>query len=103
MTIILDKNAVDLVEPAWLQATPQRWYPIVVVGYHAPVYAFREALPAFGIEGPKVDWNTTPYQGGFSVWKLRTATANNKASCMQGYDQPATINNIMQAVEVCNT
>jgi hypothetical protein len=74
----IDREAVKLVNDQWLHQEPQKYYPLVLIGYNKPVCAFRETFTGFGIEGPAADCSITSFQTGFSVWMLRA-------------DRPATI------------
>lgn len=98
--IWIDKNVTDQVDLAWLREQPQLVKTIVVVGYHDSLYAFREALPAFGIKGPYIDWSHTSISPGFSVWKWKTYTAANKSAWKRGYEQPSTIDNIVASASL---
>jgi len=92
----IDKDAVDLVDRQWLNQAPQRSYPLVVVGYSSALYAFREALPAFGISGPYIDWSTATVGPGFSVWMLRDETGASHAADMKGYQGVPTVPAILE-------
>jgi len=93
--IWVDKNVAGQVAHAWLREPSQLTKTIVVVGYHDSLYAFREALGAFGIKGPYVDWSQKRISPGFSVWKLKTYTATERSAWMRGYEQPSTIGQIV--------
>jgi len=95
----IDKDAIDLVDRQWLNRAPQRSYPLVVVGYGSALYAFREALPAFGISGPYVDWSTTTVGPGFSVWMLRDETGASHAADMKGYQGTPTVQAILEKTD----
>jgi hypothetical protein len=66
--IWIDKDALDLVDHAWIQRAPQEYYPLVVVGYNNALYSFRESGLACCIRGPYIDWKTRRLEPGFSVW-----------------------------------
>lgn len=97
-TIWIDKSVTDQVEPAWLSEQSLLAKTIVVVGYHDSLYAFREALDAFGIKGPYVDWSRKRVSPGFSAWKLKTSTATSKSAWLRGYEQPSTVERIVAAI-----
>ncbi len=95
----IDKDAVDLVDRQWLNQAPQRSYPLVVVGYSSALYAFREAIPAFGISGPYVDWSTTAVGPGFSVWMLRDEAGASHGADMKGYQGTPTVQAILEKTD----
>jgi hypothetical protein len=93
--IWIDKNIADQVDHEWLRELPQRSNPIVLVGYHNSLYAFRETLDAFDISGPQVDWSSVRVTPGFSVWKWKEFTPSTKSAWMGGYDQSSTVDHIL--------
>lgn len=95
--IWIDKNVADQVDLAWLAEPAQLAKTIVLVGYRDSLYAFREALDAFGVEGPDVDWDRQVVSPGFSAWKWRTYTATDKSAWKRGYEPPSTVERIVEA------
>ena len=95
----IDKNALDKIEPGWLQKEPQKKYQLVVVGYNNALYSFREKLDGFYIHGPKVDWESMSLEPGFSVWMLKEETASSKSSFMKGYD---TVPDVQPILDITN-
>jgi len=94
MAIWIDKNSAGDIDLNWLKESPQNMKPIVLVGYHDALYAFREILDAFGISGPQVGFSMADVESGFSVWKWKeTAGAENSAWSL-GYDELPTVVNI---------
>ena len=91
----IDKNAVSLVNMDWLHQAPQKYYPIVLVGYNDALYSFRETLAGFPISGPAVDWSTATLEPGFSVWMIREETSSSLSTYMKGYAQPPTVDAIL--------
>jgi len=91
----IDKDAIELLDQQWLHITPQKYYPLVLVGYNEPLYAFREVLSGFGIEGPDADWNAMTLEPGFSVWMLREETGSSLSAFMKGYNQKPTVQDIL--------
>ena len=98
ISIWIDKDALGLIPTQWLMQTPQKFCPLVIVGYHDALFAFRESLPGFGIGepiiGPYVDWSTQRIEPGFSVWILQPridAPHTRYTAVMRGYDQQPTI------------
>jgi hypothetical protein len=98
-SIWIDKSALHLVEDTWLHQNPQKYYPLVVVGYNNEIYAFREKLSGFGIEDPHVDWSEEKVEPGFSVWVLLEETSRSRKSFMSGYDAIPTVEMIMIVIE----
>jgi hypothetical protein len=94
LAIWIDKNAVKLVDLNWLQAEPQRHYPIFIIGYNDALYSFREQLE-FGISGPYVDWSTQRLGPGFSVWKLTGQTSSSTSAYMTGYAKVPTVERLL--------
>jgi hypothetical protein len=97
-SIWIDKNALGIIPTDWLMQAPQKFCPLVIVGYNNALYAFRESLPGFGIGepiiGPYLEWNTQEIEAGFSVWILQPridAPETKYTAVMQGYDQQPTI------------
>jgi hypothetical protein len=99
IAIWIDKSVADQVDRNWLRDLPQRSNPIVLVGYHDSLYAFRETLDAFDIHGPKIDWSSVRVTPGFSVWKWKEFTPSTKSAWRHGYDQPSTVENILAVTD----
>jgi hypothetical protein len=95
VAIWIDKSAIDLVDQNWLHQDPQRYYPIVILGYNNALYSFREKMSGFGIEGPSVDWSNEKLDGGFSIWMLQEATSTSTSAFMNGYDLPLSVEGIL--------
>jgi len=91
----IDKNAVSLVNMDWLHQAPQKYYPLVLVGYNDALYSFRETLAGFPISGPAIDWSTATLEPGFSVWMIRKETSSSLSTYMMGYVQPPTVDAIL--------
>ena len=91
----IDKNAIELLEQQWLHETPQKYYPLALVGYNEPLYAFRDALPVAQIEGPAMDWSTITLEPGFSVWMIRDDTGSSLSAFMRGYNQKPSVQGIL--------
>jgi hypothetical protein len=93
----IDKNAVDLLaaEIEWLHRPPQKYYPLILVGYNDPLYAFREAISGFGIEGPAIDWSSATLEPGFSVWMI-TEELGGVKSVFRGYEEVPTVERLLE-------
>ena len=91
----IDKNAIELLDQQWLREAPQKYYPLALVGYNEPLYAFREALPVAQIEGPAMDWSTMTLEPGFSVWMIRDETGSSLSAFMNGYNQMRSVQGIL--------
>jgi len=95
IAIWIDKDAVDLLPEGWLNQEPQKYYPIVLVGYNNALYSMREKLH-FPIHGPKVDWSKQKLEPGFSVWMIEKDTPNETSAFMKGYAEPVTAERILE-------
>lgn len=93
--IWIDKNALALVDLRWLRAEPQKYYPVVLVGYNNALYAFREQLNIGSIKGPYIDWSKYNLESGFSVWKLLYDTDGTRQAFMKGYQEQPAVSNIL--------
>jgi hypothetical protein len=95
ISLWIDKDAAQLADSSWLMQAPQKFCPLVVVGYNQALYAFRDTLGigiGVPISGPAVDWTGVRLEPGFSVWVLQPHTeAASYSAVMQGYDQAPTI------------
>ncbi|MHC4521000.1 MAG: hypothetical protein ACYTAS_20600, partial [Planctomycetota bacterium] len=96
IAIWIDKDAIRDVDLEWLHKPPQKYYPIVVVGYRSALYSFREALGGFDIQGPFVEWEKVKLSPGFSVWMLTSKTIAGTSSIMRGYDVAPTVAGILE-------
>jgi hypothetical protein len=105
VALLIDRNAVDQVDIAWLQEAPQKYYPVVVMGYGDFLYAFREILPIYGIEGPVVDWSTVTVEPGFCAARLHQQDNENGQTVLNRCKLKApTVEDILAAVaEVQNS
>ncbi len=93
--IWIDKDAIDLLPQNWINQYPERFYPIVVVGYNNALYAMREKLNML-IHGPRVDWSKQNLEPGFSVWMNKSQDNGDTSATLKGYNEPVTINNILE-------
>jgi hypothetical protein len=91
----IDKNAVDIVDIAWLNQAPQKYYPLVLVGYNAALYCFRDTLHVGRIEGPYVDWSKEKLEPGFCAWLILVEKGNQESRIMRDYDQTPTVQDIL--------
>ncbi|WP_169505340.1 hypothetical protein [Paenibacillus lemnae] len=97
--IWIDSRMVKDVDTNWLNEGEQQFSPLVLIGYHDPLYALREALTGFGIEGPAVEWDHDQVQGGFSVWILRDKDEGNRRASLDGTDTEISIQNIQSLIQ----
>lgn len=93
--IWIDKDAIDLLPKNWINQYPQKFYPIVVVGYNNALYAMREKLN-LPIIGPYVDWSKQNLEPGFSVWMIKSQDSGDTSSTMKGYDEPVSTGRILE-------
>jgi hypothetical protein len=92
--IWIDKSAVSMVDADWLHQAPQKYYPVVLVGYNNPLYAFRDVLKGYPVEGPYVDWNQEVIEPGFSLWCIIDETEGVK-SAFKGFYEVPTVERIL--------
>jgi hypothetical protein len=94
----IDSNAAGLIDKEWLNQKPQRFYPIVLIGYSDALCSFRDTLGGFGIiEGPYTDCSSLP--PGFSVWMLEEETSSGASAFMRGYEQVPTVKDILEKTD----
>ena len=91
----VDKSAVDLVKAGWLNQPPQKYYPLVLVGYNNALYSFRDTLSVGRIQGPYVDWSKEVLEPGFSVWMILSESQNSESTLMRRYQQSPTVQDIL--------
>jgi hypothetical protein len=91
----VDKNAVSKIDSNWLNQPPQKYYPLVLVGYNDPLYCFRDTLSVGRIEGPYVDWSKQVLEPGFCVWMILEESESGESSIFRGYKQTPTIQDIL--------
>ncbi len=63
----IDKEAVDLVDVGWLRSEPQKYYPLVFVGYNDPSRVFAEFGRHFLTGRIILDLESNQSGDGFSV------------------------------------
>ncbi len=96
VAIWIDKSATPFDHQSWLNEAPQAWYPMVLVGYHDPLYAFGYMLGVCCFAGPFVDWSTVRLEPGFSVIQRQDTVGQlPQATFLQAYDQVPTAGNIL--------
>src|SRR3972149_9542127 len=98
VAIWIDQGVARQVDVAWLQQPPQRYYPVMLVGYGTALYAFREQL-GLPIEGPAVDWSLEPPKPGFSVGMITDETAESLSAVMQGYEETPSADRLLEITE----
>ncbi|MGB9680449.1 MAG: hypothetical protein ACPLW7_01685, partial [Minisyncoccia bacterium] len=54
--IWIDKDAIDMLPKNWINEFPQKFYPVIFVGYGNILYTMRDKLE-LPIFGPYVDWS----------------------------------------------
>jgi hypothetical protein len=98
VAIWIDQAVAHEVDVNWLQDPPQRYYPLVLVGYGTALYAFREHL-GLPIGGPAVDWSLEAPKAGFSVWFIADETADSQSAIMEGYQEAPTARRILEITD----
>jgi len=94
VAIWIDKDAVNLLPRGWLYEEPQKYYPIIMVGYNNALYSMREKL-GMPITGPKVDWSKYQLEPGFSAWMIKTDEPDSISAFMKGYTETVTAERIL--------
>ena len=83
-------------EEKWINAAPQTYYPIVVIGISDTLHAFRDLLGLDGFMGPAADYpgKNAP---GFSVmqWKAKDNLGFH-ALILNGYNQKPTVQVVLE-------
>lgn len=87
----IDKAAVQAVDKTWLRARADERFPVALIGIGDALYSFRETLKIGGIKGPYVDWVREPPGPGFSVWMLKSRTAEGASAYMKGFTSTPTV------------
>jgi putative nigrescin immunity protein NigD len=97
----IDKSATpfDSEQEDWINAAPQAYYPLALIGTSDTLYAFRDLLRLRGLQGP-----ASRYPGydasGFSVIQREPPADPNTAPInvplMHGYDQKPTVQSILE-------
>jgi hypothetical protein len=95
IALLVDKNAVHLVDNQWLNSPPQKYYPLVIVGYNDPLYCFRDTFSVGSISGPFVDWNNEILEPGYCVWMIRVQTGTETSAFFRGYNQKPDLQDIL--------
>lgn len=98
--IWIDKNAVELVDSDWLYQEPQKYYPLVLIGFNDPLYSFREQLTGFGIEGSEINWDTNSLEPDFSIWILKAESEFSSSAFIKVYPEEATVQSILNITNV---
>ncbi|MCI4462624.1 MAG: hypothetical protein JHC30_03325 [Caldisericum sp.] len=93
--IWIDKDAIDLLPQGWLREYPQKFYPIIVVGFSNALYAMREKLN-LGILGPRIDWSKETLGPGFSAWMIEEYGESWMSSFMRGYQEDINVSHILE-------
>lgn len=97
-SIWIDKSAISMVDGEWFNEKPQKYYPVILVGYNDPLYSFRDALHFYGIEGPYVDWSQETLEPGFSLWCILD-DEDGISTAFKGFDEIPTVERILIEVE----
>jgi hypothetical protein len=93
--IWIDKDAIDLLPQGWVNEYPQKFYPIIVVGYSNALYAMREKLN-LPIHGPWIDWSKETLGPGFSAWMIEEYGESGMSSFMKGYQEEINVSHILE-------
>jgi hypothetical protein len=91
----IDKDALSLVDSAWLDQLPQSSYPIIVVGYNDPLRSFRDGLTLCCFAGP-VNPDYSGSEPGFSVIERASGAPSAPVTWLQGFKQAPHVVDILQ-------
>jgi hypothetical protein len=94
----IDKNAAGLIPLRWLEDEPQRYDPLVLIGYNDTLYSFKYVLGICCFGGPIIDWGTKTIEPGFSII-LRDKSDSPpfpKVIFLQGYNQAPSVQDILE-------
>lgn len=91
VAIWIDKYVLAAVPKDWLKMSPQKDYPIAVIGYNEPVHVFGTLLPV-DFPWPQRDPNKTDLPEGFSVWKQ---TGEHKG-IIKGFNPPFDVKKVLE-------
>jgi hypothetical protein len=94
----IDRNAVGLIPSPWLEEKPQRYYPLVLIGYNDTLYSFKYILGICCFGGPIVDWSTKTIEPGFSIMLRDTSDSPPFPNVvfLQGYNQTPQVKDILE-------
>ncbi len=94
IAIWIDKSAINLLPKWWLTKYPQRFYPIVVLGYGNDIYAFCDKLNFPLIEPYTGSENLTA--PGFSVWMIEKQSDSGITAFMEGYREKINLKRVSE-------
>ncbi len=79
----------------WINAAPQAYVPIVLVGFHDTLYSFRDVLGVCCFEGPAI--LTPPEPTGFSIIQKQSSVDPTVPVVLflEGYNQTPTAQTIL--------
>ncbi len=95
----VDKNSTQLVrvDPEWINRMPQAAYPIFVIGYNFPLFAFQLELGMGGFMGhPLSQDEITGAEGGFSVIEWNGNGPGSGTILLGGYKQSPTVDRLLR-------
>lgn len=93
--IWIDKDAIYMLPQGWINKSPQKFHPIIVVGYGNALYAMRDKL-GLPIHGPRVDWSKQTLEPGFSFWMIKTIDEDSISSTLNGYLEEISVPHILE-------
>jgi hypothetical protein len=95
IAIWIDKDTISLLPEGWLTQEPQKFYPIIVVGYNNALYSMREKL-GMPIIGVWVDWSKYKLEPGFSAWMIESEKGSSFSALMKGYPESINVEHILE-------
>ncbi len=91
----IDKNAIPLVEEGWLDQLPQSAYPLIVLGYNEPWYAFGYQLQICCFTGIIME-DTSVLRSGYSVMARENGDISAPGSLLEGFKETPTVDTLLQ-------
>ena len=93
VVIWIDKNAIDLLPKKWIYGTPQKYYPIILLGFgNKTEIVDKLGISIFGI--PYIAFKNRN-ENGFSVWLLTNVDKGAISSIWGGYPGRININHLL--------
>lgn len=102
--IWIDKSVVDAVAPEWVAGRVEERYPLVVIGYGSPDYAFRVAVPVLpgnpgGLFFLREAGRLRRVQGSSAYMitsEKKTTTSYGQTMYLEGFETTPTVTGILK-------
>ena len=90
--IWIDIDAVDLVDKEWLLSSPQKFYPVLVIGCY-DLMSQKPMSEAFYSED--IDWMSETRSEGFSYWMLENDTYHEGIDSLKVIDEMLRVTDML--------